>query len=195
MTVSIVVATFGEASWQRLARQRAIPSAAGQGAFEIIPVHLDGPSGTLANARNLGAWKANGDWLCFLDADDELAPGYLQAMTAALPEADALLVPAVQYVHLRRTTEPVVLNDGRPLTEINRAVIGTLIQRKLFLDLGGFNDLPALEDWELWLRAERAGARLVDVPDAVYRVHVQRRSRNADQSLYWDIRREFEAAA
>jgi glycosyltransferase involved in cell wall biosynthesis len=210
VNVSILICTFGEAKWRDLAINRALRSAQSQKeAFEVNAWHE--PDGTLASSRNAAAKEASGDYLCFLDADDELAPGYIEAMIAAwwrvvdttsavlpLPE-QALYVPAVQYVYRdkdgeREESEPQLLNTGRPLVEINRAVIGSPVPRQLFLDLQGFKDLPALEDWELWLRVSRF-LPLIDVPDAVYRAFVRPGSRNADQSLYWKIRREFESTA
>lgn len=125
-----------------------------------------------------------------------------------------LFVPAVQYVNVLReerfgdarfggtgcvmkSERPRVLNDGRPLYVVNRAVIGTLVPRELFLHLGGFAEMAALEDFEMWLRCERAGAELVDVPDAIYRVYRHRggKSRNSDQTLYWSIRKRYEQGA
>lgn len=195
MKVSILICSFGEAHWRELAIRRALPSAQAQKeAHEIRAFHE--PEGTLASVRNAAARKATGDVLCFLDADDELAPGFLRSMAEARSQrdTDALLYPAVQYVYGKRVDEPVMLGHGLPLIELNRCVIGTLVPRDLFLRVGGFADLPALEDWHLWLRCSRH-VPLVAVPGAVYRVHVRERSRNADQSLYRQIRSEFERDA
>lgn len=193
MTVSVLICTYGEPRWRELAITRALPSAQAQkDALEVRAFHE--PNGTLASVRNAAAREAVGSFLCFLDADDELAPGYVAAMREAGAERStgALYYPAVQYIYGRREDPPAMLGANRPLTELNRAVIGTLVPRALFLKLGGFKDLPALEDWEMWLRCSRH-VPLVPVPEAVYRVRVRAGSRNADQGLYWQIRREFEA--
>lgn len=211
MKVSVIVATFGEERWHAKALARAVPSIDAQTfrPHDILVIH----GRTLAQARNAGAAEAEGDWLCFLDADDELEPGYLAAMAAALDvwAADSytgehghgpevLLVPAVRYVEERRVMrvgEPRVLNDGRPLIDINRAVIGTLITRSLFDEAGGFAEWPIYEDWALWLRCETLGATLVDVPDAVYRAYrrpVSRNTHNASAHRYYDEIRSAEIA-
>lgn len=196
---SILICTYGDEDWVDLAYSRAYPSALAQGALEVV-VHHD-PGGTLADSRNQAAADAEGEWLCFLDADDELADDYLEFMAEAwmlgaiTDDWSPLLVPAVSYVNPQgKAMPPRVLNDGRPLGEVNRAVIGTLVRRSLFLELGGFRDLPALEDWALWMACERAGSRLVDVPAAVYRVWARPMSRNSDQSLYHQLRAEHIAA-
>lgn len=169
MTISVIVATFGDGYWSRLARRRAVPSVCAQTVqpLELIRRHR----GTLAEARNDAALHAQGEWLCFLDADDELAPGYLAAMAAAARAADpasALLVPAVAYLRTVGLLTPGIIRTGRPLADVNRAVIGTLVSRDLFWRAGGFAEWPLYEDWDLWLRCCAHGASLHEIPDAVY---------------------------
>ncbi len=102
-----------------------------------------------------------------------------------------LLVPAVQYVRDGRCVgEPAIPNKGG-WPEVNECVIGTLIPRALFLDVGGFREtlndrtpLNSLEDYDLFLRCWDAGARLIHVPAAVYCAMVHDDGRNADQSVY-----------
>lgn len=171
MNVSILVCTYGPDRWRELARERAIPSAAIQQPFEIVVVHQ--ADGTLAGARNRGAGYAAGDWLCFLDADDALAPGYLAAMAACEPEGPALLMPAVSYHRGDGTvTEPEIPNAGR-WPRINEGVIGTLVPADLFAEVGGFREFSCYEDWDLWLRCEKAGARIVHAPQAVYQAYTR----------------------
>ncbi len=192
-SVSVLVCTYGEDRWRVLAAQRAIPSAQRQGAVEVVAYHY--PEGTLADCRNTAGAAATGDYLCFLDADDELAPGYVAAMreTAAQERQEALYYPAVQYCRAGREDKPTLLGGGRPLIDLNRAVIGTLVPRRLFLELGGFGEEPIYEDWALWLRCSEH-VPLVPVEAAVYRVNVRSASRNsAVQKLgrvWYDIIRE-----
>ena len=48
-------------------------------------------------ARNDGLAQAAGEWLVFLDADDLLAPGYLQAQRSRSVDADLVLCPYVEF--------------------------------------------------------------------------------------------------
>lgn len=180
MNVSIVIATCGEPAWEELAWTRAFPSADRQGALEVL-VHHD-PDADVETARNVAASQARGEWLCFLDADDELAPGYLRQMRWAdvCGLTPALLIPSVCYVHADGSEEPPrVPNTHQPFTTLNHAVIGTLVPRALFERVGGFSTgYGPWEDWHLWLKCLRAGAELVYAPRAVYRAHVHADSRH-----------------
>lgn len=181
-TVSVLICTFGADSWRKLAVTRALPSAQRQGAVEVVAYHS--PDGTLAQCRNAAGAAATGELLCFLDADDELAPGYVSAMRDAATESgtEALYYPAVQYCRHGYWDEPALLGNGLPLIDLNRAVIGSLVPRDLFLKLGGFGEEPIYEDWALWLRCSEH-VPLVPVEAAVYRVNVKRRTRNENPKL------------
>lgn len=180
MSISVLVATFGEYEWARLADKRAIPSV--QEAYELMVQHE--PNGTVCTSRNAAASAATGDWLCFLDADDELAPGFIGAMEREVEREGTngnrrlLLTPALNRPG--RTRKPFFMPE-KPLSDNNWLPIGTLIQRDFFWQIGGFDeqDPHGLEDWSLWTRAAAAGAVVVRVPDAVYVAHTRRLSSHA----------------
>lgn len=205
MNASIVIATCGSPEWAELAWSRAYPSADAQRsprvAVEVVIEHH--PDLSVSAARNAAAANASGDWLCFLDADDELEPWYLEAMSlkfmagAITADWSPLLVPAVRYVQAGtdgyRDDRATIPNRGL-WPAINECVIGTLIRRDRFDALGGFREWPSIEDYDLFLRAYDAGANLVYVADAVYRAHVSADGgRNRDQSCYDEIWAEHEA--
>ena len=145
---------------------------------ETMLLHLR--NGTRAGSLNEGGRQALGDWLIFLDADDELAPGYVGAMRRALEQNTdgdhVLFTPAVQQIRKGRPGRPFFYPEV-DLSAGNWLVIGTMISRRLFTEIGGSREHPhGLEDWNLWNRAVRAGARIVKVKDAVYRAHMNPQS-------------------
>src|SRR5260221_274891 len=86
MNVSVIVATYGASTWEALADARAIPSLIDSGYTELIVNHER--EGTLAATRNNAVARAPCDFLCFLDADDELDVCYFDAMKAAFEAWD-----------------------------------------------------------------------------------------------------------
>lgn len=208
MNVSIIIATCGDQRWSDIAFSRAFPSAreqfglAGRPQEVIIEHH---PSLSVSAARNAAAFSASGDFLVFLDADDEIEPGYVAAMQSAFiggaitTDWSPLLVPAVRYVHhpeenLSWTTPAAAIPNRGRWPEVNECVIGTAIRRECFAQVGGFREWPSIEDYDLFLRCWDAGADLVYVEDAVYRAHVNTTGgRNLDQSCYAQIWADHEA--
>lgn len=135
--------------------------------------------------RNALAANAEGDWLCFLDADDELAPGYIDAM-ARVGGDKVLLTPAVSQVRKGRSS-PARFYPEVDLSVANWLVVGTLLRRSLFEYVGGFEDYPhGFEDWSLWFKCHHVGAHVIRVPRAVYVQHVNPQSKHR---LGWKDRR------
>jgi glycosyltransferase involved in cell wall biosynthesis len=167
VSISIIIATYGEETWAQTALTRALPSVEGVDA-EVLIGH--DPEATIAGVRNEIASHATGKWLCFLDADDELAPGYIEAMTQAM-QRKCLLTPRVQQI-INRREHPAKYYPEVNLMSGNWLVVGTLIERSLFKKVGGFGDYPH------GFKATKLGAEVVRVDDAIYRQHVNPRSKH-----------------
>lgn len=186
--VSVVVSTYGDDKWKSLA-QRAVASAEAQTIpVQVVQVH----GNTLASARNLGAARASGEWQIFLDADDELDPRYVEHMLAA--EGDIRRPSTLGIVDGKEDDYPVLI-PYQDIRVANYIVIGAMHRRSDFLAVGGFRELPILEDWALWLALVTNGANVVDVPEAIYRVHVNPRGRNQNAKkhgrIYTQLRNEY----
>lgn len=181
---TIVVGTFGDNEWTRLALNRAVPSARAQ-SVRVVHVHAE----TLHEARNLGLEQVCTPLVVFLDADDELYPGYCTTLAAGTAD---VRVPAVQYVTPGgRPTAPYVPRvaghhhacTAGCFEAGNFAVIGSMANVHLLRDVGGFRGEAAYEDWSAWLRMYRAGASVETIPEAVYVAHVRNDSRNRVLSM------------
>lgn len=173
--MTIGVSTFGDPSWAATAQRVALPSADALG-VPVIHAHAD----TLAEARNRCLRLADTEWIIHLDADDELEPGYLDAMSGAAGDVRA---PSVRYVVPSQPDPAPIMPrvvwpsdahhhdcTGACLVYGNWVVVGACARVSLLRDIGGWRDF-ALEDWDLWLRCHLAGADVQAAPAAVYRAH------------------------
>jgi glycosyltransferase involved in cell wall biosynthesis len=130
-------------------------------------------------ARNVGVRHASAEKLLFVDADDEVAPGYVVTMAAALDRHEFVtsafdqetLNPAwVRAAHGPAWRVPdESLPDQFGVLPNAGASIG--ITRTALETVGGFpEDLPRMQDIALSWDVQLAGIPLHYAPEAVYRV-------------------------
>lgn len=200
--VTIGIATFGSQGWLDLAQSRAIPSAVAQG-VPVIHRHHD----TLAKARNAVLKAADTEFLISLDADDELEPGYVEAMLKGSADVRAPAIRQVREYQDGRLVGPFIPKVGgrkhrrhachaECLRDGNFVVIGAMARTELMRRAGGWEEFGWSEDWAMWARCWMAGGTVEVIPDAVYRAHVRLDSRNhapsSEVKEYWH--RQIEAA-
>lgn len=190
---SIVIATFGELKWKDQALDRAIPSAK---SFNI-PVYYNHEK-TLHEARNAGLAQVKTEFVCHLDADDELESGFFDHISKV---GGDLRPPSIRYVPSDVAEMPKVAGHSHNcmaecLEFGNWMVVGTVARTQLLKDVGWWKDCETFEDWELWMRCWLAGAKITPVPDAVYRAYStpQGRCRNRSQKEINRICREIQKA-
>jgi glycosyltransferase involved in cell wall biosynthesis len=128
-----------------------------------------------SGARNRGAREASAQKLLFVDADDELAPGYVAAMARALDE-HRFVTSAVDSVSLNPGW--VRQAHGLPWSGVIPEAFGFLpcggsnigVHRSLFEAVGGFpEEFEASEDIAISWKIQLAGVELRQVPEAIYR--------------------------
>lgn len=118
---------------------------------------------------NIGAKSASGDILLFLHADTHL-PANFETMVAKVFATESNLQPVAGAFELRINLPRLSLR----LIEIGVKARSHWLQMpygdqaiflksSLFYDIGGFPDLPIMEDFELMLRLKRLG-RIAIIP-------------------------------
>lgn len=117
----------------------------------------------VATARNRGVMESNGDYLCFLDADDWWKPEFLTEMDKLIQEYPDAGLYATNYIYYKIGKTHVVLNIPRGYMNYPQAYLNsnampiwtgaTCMSRKVFDVMGGFPaDIKLGEDFLLWAK-------------------------------------------
>lgn len=142
------------------------------------------------HARNIGAAAATGTFLLFCDADDEMAPGYLQTMSDALDRND-FVTCRYDYERLntswlasaRQSGQAGEAEGGAPLGGFCHPTLpyagggGLGIRKSLHDKVGGFDTAlraaAGQEDTDYCIRAQLGGSSLEYVPSALMYIRVK----------------------
>jgi|SRR5499426_1587707 len=142
-----------------------------------------GPS----HARNLAIERARGAYILPLDADDYLAPAFLEK-TVPLLDDDPELGVAYTWVGLVGGHHGIWRTGGFTVRELLVRCtlhVASLYRRELWRDVGGYDPrfVESSEDWDLWLGAAARGWRGRCVPELLvyYRRSATSRERHARQ--------------
>ena len=117
----------------------------------------------VSTARNNGVAASHGDYVCFLDADDWWAPGFLERMDWAIKEYPDAGIYGTNYYIISRGQQRIALHipstgyinycDCYRKLQMPLTSISVAIPRSVFQSLGGFKPhLKLGEDFDLWIR-------------------------------------------
>ncbi len=158
-----------------------------KGTFEIIIVDGDPQGSTIkviedkqvikkgsqkgrARQMNKGASVASGEIIVFLHADTRLPPDALtivwSCMEAGLAGAGAFDLGIRSDRRIFRITEKYVALRTR-LTRIPYGDQAIFMRKEYFRELGGYKDVPLMEDVEIMQRIKKRGDKICIIPEKV----------------------------
>jgi hypothetical protein len=189
--VSVIIPNFQYEQFVGLAIQSVLSQT--HGAYEIIVVddgsHDDSvaviakypvkliqtQNHGVACARNEGAKNATGDYLLFLDADDELAPDYIEKTIKEVGEVvytDIQFIGDANFINSQPDYTPEEMKKWQVVPSSC-----ALIDRHIWELVGGFDNKEIYEDWGFWLRVSQAGFDFKHIKEPLFRYRKHGKSR------------------
>jgi glycosyltransferase involved in cell wall biosynthesis len=210
--VSVIIITYNRASLLKTAMQTVLDQTFED--FELLIIDDGSPDDTEnvvkafhdprvryvkhaqnqgeGGARNTGIQHAEGEYIAFLDDDDEWLPDKLQLQVALLdsqPQQVGFVHSALinfyadtgAELEKRRPVDQVSGNVFDKLLAENFVILSTVLIRKACFDAVGPFDvsIPAGLDYDMWVRiAQTYEFAYIDVPLIKYRIHLNNLGRN-----------------
>jgi len=126
------------------------------------------PNRGVSAARNFGAEKATGEWIAFLDADDEYDLNFLSRCSEMIKNSGEKNVSFVACNYIKESPylkesitafDPIVENGEANYFKLCRGnrtpatSSSVVVNRTAFFDVGGFPiGIKYFEDWILWMK-------------------------------------------
>jgi glycosyltransferase involved in cell wall biosynthesis len=110
----------------------------------------------VAYARDMGVRMSTCKLILFVDADDKLAPDFIQQCGKYILKADIVYPNMLYFGDVERNKLYVSPSRITPKYLMGKSInipVTSMIWRKMYDKLGGFRKLPVFEDWDFWLRA------------------------------------------
>ncbi|MGD0884270.1 MAG: TIGR04283 family arsenosugar biosynthesis glycosyltransferase [Thermodesulfovibrionales bacterium] len=123
-----------------------------------------------ARQMNEGASRARGDILLFLHADTVLPRDALRSIASVMAKKDVVGGAFDLGIQSNRPIFRIIENAASLRSRITRIPYGDqapFIRKDYFHAVGGFQEIPLMEDVELMRRIKKAGGRIRFVPEKV----------------------------
>lgn len=158
-----------------------------------------------SEARNVGVRAARGEWIAFLDDDDQWAPEKLEKQIAAATGAQAdypiissrlctegsdgnRILPRRIYATGENVAEYLFCRDGFSYGDGMLQTSTLLTKRKLLLEIPFQKGLKQHQDWDWLLRAAlRPDVQIVMVPEVLTRMRVAGEGDSVSHVADWQI--------
>lgn len=150
----------------------------------------------VAKARDVGVRMSSGRLLLFVDADDRLAPDFIEQCGRVIADHDIAYPNVLKFGNIERPQlfdSPKEVTPQYMLGKKFGLVVTSMMKREVYETNGGFRELPIYEDWDFWIRAMFNGYTFARANTLLhYRQNLQSRNRST-MELKTNVHREITA--
>lgn len=186
--VTIIIPCYNQAHWLPEAIESALaqtiqcdiivvndgsPDNTSEVAKQYPVTLIEKENGGLSSARNAGIKEAKTKWILTLDADDKIAPDFIEKCL----QVDADIIGTGQQ-EFGDSNEKHLFNHEpthQDFIRNNQINCCSLYKHEIWEKIGGYDEEMKLgyEDWDFWLRATKAGYTVKTIPEYLfyYRKH------------------------
>ena len=136
----------------------------------------------MVSAKNTGIRESEGQFITFLDSDDEFHPLHLESRKAILEANEEI---KFLYGRVKVLGNPYVPDrfDPTKLIHLDQCVVGGnfFIERNTALELNGFNNMALGADADLFDRVKNLGIHMMEVMLPTYIYHHETRDSITNQ--------------
>ncbi len=139
------------------------------------------PNAGPAAARNHAIREAHGDYILPLDADDTIAPTYVEKAVTVLDERTEVGCVYCKAMKFGAEQGPWDLPPYRPeeLAIGNVIFVTALFRKADWRSVGGFDEhlRHGVEDYDFWVKMVASGRQVVQIDEFLFNYRVQEKSR------------------
>ena len=137
------------------------------------------------SARNRGIEASKGQYIIFLDGDDLMAKGALQAFHTAVQKnkGSDVIISDCSFFGVKQEIKHQYLPTFPQLLAFNNMIICAAVKRALLGDQIRFDakmDRIGLEDWEFWIQCLKKGAQFSHIPQVLFNIRTSENSRTTN---------------
>lgn len=144
-------------------------------------------NGGLSSARNTGIEAAKGEWILTLDADDKIAPDFIEKCLKYKDEYDIIGTGQEEFGDTDRKYLFKTNPTHADFLQNNQINCCSLFRKEIWEKVGGYEERIkiGLEDWQFWLKATYLGYKVATVPEYLffYRKHGESMISNVHRNL------------
>ncbi len=160
---------------------------------KVLDISIYEAKSNVSQGRNIGASKAKGDYLVFLDADAQINSGFIQTLTKAVTKNKGLIfIPAIipdkNDLQMEITFRLVnyLVEFSQNLNKPFSTGGSMIVERNFFQRIGGFDEKLFLsEDHNLIQRAQTWGVRAKFLHSLKLKFSMRRMRREGAVKLFY----------